>query len=199
MEMKKMVILVNGLSGTGKSVLCERLAEEYGLEYYPTSSLLRQLKEKEFSEVNKADLSKNDGWWESEEGKKFIEEREKDKSFDKKLDKELLKLIAKGNIVLDSWTMPWLSKDGFKIWLSAEEEVRFKRVMKRDGTDSEELIKTVREKEEKTKKIFQELYGIKYGEDLTPYHFILDTTSLNAEQVFDTVKNKVYEFYEIKN
>ncbi|MFH1586364.1 MAG: cytidylate kinase family protein [Candidatus Diapherotrites archaeon] len=197
--MKKMIILINGLSGTGKSVLCERLAKEYGLEYYPTSSLLRQLKGKEFSEVNKADLSKNDGWWEGEEGKKFIEEREKDKSFDRKLDEELLKLIAKGNIVLDSWTMPWLSKDGFKVWLSADEGVRFKRVMKRDGSESGELVKTVRGKEEKTKRIFSELYGIKYGEDLSPYHFILDTTSLNEEQVFDSVKKKVDEFYKIKN
>ena len=56
-----------------------------------------------------------------------------DPAFDKRIDEKLLELAKQGNVVLDSWTMPWLLKGGFKIWLEASSTVRAKRVVTRDN------------------------------------------------------------------
>jgi len=89
-----------------------------------------------------------------------------------------------GNVVLDSWTMPWLLKEGFKIWLEASEHVRAQRIAKRDGISIEEALRLMRERESKTKKIYERLYGFRLGEDFEPFHVILDVNNLNQEEVF---------------
>ena len=43
------------------------------------------------------------------------------------------------------------------------------------------------EREEKTKEIYRRLYGFKLGEDFSPFHIILDTDKLDADEVFQTL------------
>jgi cytidylate kinase len=80
--------------------------------------------------------------------------------------------------------MPWLLETGFKIWLEASPRKRAERVAKRDSITIKEALKALRKKEEKTKSIYEKLYGFKLGEDFTPFHLILDTDNLSAEEVF---------------
>jgi len=77
-----------------------------------------------------------------------------DYSFDKKVDNKLLEWAREGNVVLDSWTMPWLLKGGFKIWLEASQEERAKRSARRDGITPEKALIALKEKDSKTKAIF---------------------------------------------
>jgi cytidylate kinase len=42
----------------------------------------------------------------------------------------------------------------------------------------------LKQKEEQTKTIYQELYGFNLGEDFTPFHFIVDTNNLEIDDVF---------------
>ena len=100
---------------------------------------------------------------------------------------KLLEHAKKGNVVLDSWTMPWLLDGGFKIWIDASKEVRVKRLAKRDGTSLKKALKVLEEKEETTKTIYRELYGFSLGEDFSPFDLILDTNKLDADEVFHTV------------
>ena len=124
------------------------------------------------------------GWWESKEGLRFLEKRGKDPRFDKAIDEKLLKTAEKGNVVLDSWTMPWLFKNGFKIWLEASPEKRAERIAGRDRTDYVEALEALKKKESQTKKIYKEMYGFNLGDDLEPFNFILDTDTLSADEVF---------------
>jgi len=175
------VVCICGMAGSGKSTSAKKLAEKYGLKYYSGGDALKALASEEGCKPFKR------GWWETEEGKHFLEKRVKDPKFDKAVDKKLLELAKQGNVILDSWTMPWLLKKGFKIWLEASPEKRAERIAKRDGISVKEALKALRNKEEWTKAIYKKLYGFSLGEDFTPFHLILDTDNLKAEEVFQVL------------
>ena len=80
--------------------------------------------------------------------------------------------------------MPWLLKKGFKIWLEAFPEKRAERIARRDSISIREALKALKNKEEKTKTIYQKLYVFNLGEDFNPFHLTLDTNNLNEDEVF---------------
>ncbi len=181
MASKPLVICICGMAGSGKSTQAKRLAEKYGLKYYSGGEALKALA------IERGYKSLEKGWWESREGLSFLENRTKDPKFDRAVDQKLLEVAEQGNVVLDSWTMPWLLKDGFKVWLEASSRKRAERVAKRDGISVKEALEALRHKEEKTKAIYKRLYGFSLGEDFTPFHLILDTENLTAEEVFQVL------------
>ena len=178
---KKIVICISGMAGTGKSTLSKKLAEKYDLKCYSGGDALKELAKAEGYDVSRQ------GWWESSEGLNFLKERANDPKFDKAVDAELLKYAQQGNVLLDSWTMPWLLKEGFKIWLMASIEKRAARVAERDKITVNEAFKVLEEKEARTKAIYKKLYGFVLGEDFSPFDLVLDTDNLNAEEVFDVL------------
>jgi len=178
---KNIVICISGMAGTGKSTLAKRLAKKYGLKYYSGGDALRDLAAAQGYQPN------SNGWWESPEGLRFLEERKKNPGFDKAVDNKLMEYASQGNVLLDSWTMPWLLKDGFKIWLSASFEKQAERIAQRDKMTIEEAKQALNEKESRTKAIYKKLYGFDLGEDFTPFDFILDTDTLSAEEVFQVL------------
>ena len=182
---KKAVICISGMAGTGKSTLAKKLAQKYGLKYYSGGDALRVLAAEEGYN------SSSNGWWESPDGLRFLDERKKDSSFDKVVDEKLLEYAAEGNVLLDSWTMPWLVKEGFKIWLSASVDKQAERIAKRDKMTIEEAHKALEQKESRTKAIYKKLYGFALGEDFAPFNFILDSDNLSAEEVFQVLCNVV--------
>jgi cytidylate kinase len=175
------VICICGMAGSGKSTLAKKLAEKYGFKYYSGGDALKALAIEEGYRPLKR------GWWETKEGMLFLEKRMKDPKFDEKVDKKLLELAKQGNVVLDSWTMPWLLKKGFKIWLEASPEKRAERIATRDRISIKEALEALRNKEKRTKTIYKKLYGFSLGEDFKPFHLILDTDNLKAEEVFQAL------------
>lgn len=179
---QKIVICVAGMTGCGKSTLAKRLAKKYGLKYLSGGSMLKTLAKKMGYKPDKR------GWWESEEGMKFLQQRTKNPEFDKKVDKELMKWAKRGNVVFDSWTMSWLlKKSAFKVWLEVTPEERARRLARRDHISVEEALKVLKEKDAKTKSIYKDLYGFNLGEDLSPFNLILNTTELESDEVFQTL------------
>jgi cytidylate kinase len=175
---KKTVICISGMAGTGKSTLSKKLAKKYSLRYFSGGDVLKDLAKHEGYDVS------IQGWWESPEGLKFLNERVNDPKFDKAVDDKLLQYAQQGNVLLDSWTMPWLFKDGFKIWLEASFEKRAARVAERDKMNVAEAFGVLEEKEARTKAIYKALYGFVLGEDFKPFDFVLDTDNLSADEVF---------------
>jgi CMP/dCMP kinase len=178
---KGLVICISGMAGTGKSTLAKKLAKKYGLIYYSGGDALRALA------AEKGYSSSSNGWWESPEGLKFLEQRKMDASFDRAVDEKLLEYAAKGNVLLDSWTMPWLLKEGFKIWLSASFEKQTERIAQRDKMTIKEACEALKAKEARTRAIYKELYGFVLGEDFTPFNLVVDTDNLGAEEVFQVL------------
>ena len=181
MAKEKVVICVAGLTACGKSTAARRLAKKYGLEYVSGGTALKELA------LEVGYQPKGNGWWETNEGIRFIEERLRDQQFDKKLDSQLLELAERGNVVLDSWTMPWLSKKGFKIWLEVSPRERAKRLASRNGIRVEEAKRFIHAKDEKTKTIYETLYGFRLGEDYSPFDLILNSETLTSNDVFEVL------------
>jgi len=178
---KKIVICISGMAGTGKSTLSKKLAEKYNLKCYSGGDALKELAKAEGYDVSRQ------GWWESLEGLNFLKERVIDPKFDKAVDAKFLEYAQQGNVLLDSWTMPWLLKEGFKIWLMGSIEKRATRVAERDKITVNEAFKVLEEKEAMTKAIYKKLYGFVLGEDFAPFDLVLDTDNLNAEEVFEVL------------
>ncbi len=51
-----------------------------------------------------------------------MEERAGSPEFDREVDRRLLARAEKGDVVITSYTLPWLAKDGVKVWLVGEQE-----------------------------------------------------------------------------
>ncbi|MEM2093648.1 MAG: cytidylate kinase family protein [Candidatus Bathyarchaeia archaeon] len=180
-EHKPLVVCICGMAGSGKSTQARRLAEKYGLNYYSGGDALKALA------IEMGYNPSVRGWWETPEGLAFMENRERNHEFDLKVDHKLLEAAEKGNVILDSWTMPWLLKHGFKIWLEASLEKRAERVARRDGISLQQAMEALKSKESKTKSIYEKLYGFRLGEDLSPFHLILDTENLTSDEVFQAL------------
>jgi len=178
---KKIVICVCGMTGCGKSTVAKKLAEKYAFRYLSGGNALKALA------LEAGYKPAETGWWETGEGMRFLQQRMEDSEFDKRVDERLVELAEQGNVVLDSWTMPWLLKKGFKVWLEASPEVRARRVARRDGIGVEKASKVLKEKDERTRMIYRSLYGFDLGNDFSPFNLILDTNELGIDEVFQAV------------
>ena len=170
-------LIICGLSGSGKSTVVGLLAKKHKLKPIFTSKLFRELQKQDTG---------TKGWWENK-GMKFTQQRLNNLSADKAFDKKLLEMTAKGGFVMDSWTMPWLMEKDKRIavWLEASQECRAERVAKRNKQTFEEALKSIKEKEDLSKRIYYQAYGIRVGEDLKPFDMVLNTEKLNEKQVFE--------------
>ena len=181
----KMILCICGMSGSGKSTVAKRLGEYYGLSYYSGGAALKAVAGDMGYKVSEV------GWWETEEGLRFLEKRTNSLEIDQRVDEQQLKLAEKGDVILDSWAMPWLLKGGFKIWLEASEEVRAQRLAGRDGLGYKKALKILREKERRTRAIYRKLYGFELGEDFSPFHLILDVNQLSKDEVLKALRMAV--------
>jgi cytidylate kinase len=178
---KKIVICISGMAGCGKSTVARNIAERYNLRYVSGGDALKALA------LKAGYKNKRRGWWESSEGIRFLKERTRDFSFDRAVDEKLLKLAEKGDVVLDSWALPWLLKGGFKIWLEASQQVRAQRVAERDRLDAAKARAILTKKDADTKLVYRRLYGFNLGEDFSPFDLILDVNCLSQPEVFEAL------------
>lgn len=178
-----MIICISGKAGSGKSTLGKKLAEIYGLSYISGGDALKKL-------ANSMRYQKIDkGWWETEEGQEFLKERQKTPDFDRKIDEALINMAKKGDVVIDSWTIPWLINNEccFKIWLKASHEHRAKRVSKRDGISLQLASKMIKEKDSRSREIYKALYGFNFGDDFTPFDIVFNNEKFESGEVLAIV------------
>jgi len=119
---------------------------------------------------------------------KFMEERLKNPRFDREVDEWLLGLAREGHVVIDSWTIAWLLKalGALKVCLYGSKDVRARRVAQRDGVPIEGALRALEEKEEKTRLIYERIYGFDLW-DLSPFDLIVDTDNLSPDEVVKAI------------
>ncbi len=169
------------MSAAGKTTVSRILAKRLGVEAIGGGEILREMaSERGYNPVG-------DDWWDTDEGIRFLRERESDPEFDKEADSRLRKKIIAGNIVITSYTAPWIIKEGFKIWLSATQDTRAKRMSKRDKTNLEKSEGVVKLRDSENYGLYKELYGIDLLNDTAPFDLIIDTNKKTPEQISEII------------
>jgi CMP/dCMP kinase len=178
-------IVISGPPAVGKTTVAKGLAKEFQLQYLSGGDVLKEMATEHGFD------SKGDDWWDTKEGMKFLNQREENSEFDKKLDKKLITLFDKGGMVITSYTLPWLIKDGIRIWLEGSHESSTKRMQSRDNMDSDDAYKITKARFDKNKALYKKLYNFDFGDDKSVFDLIINTDNLTAQQVIDVTKETV--------
>jgi len=178
-------IVVSGPPAIGKTTVAKGLAQEFNLKYLSGGDILKELaSEQGFS-------SSGDDWWDTEDGMKFLNQRKNNSEFDKQVDEKLIQLFEQGNVVITSYTLPWLIDNGIKLWLDGTVENSAKRMQNRDNMGESLALDVVKKRFNENKIIYKNLYNFEFGDDLSVFDKIIKTDGLDAEQVLEIAKSTV--------
>ena len=178
-------IVICGPPAVGKTTVAKGLAKEFGLKYLGGGDIL-----KEFAREQGFQTS-GDDWWDTPDGMKFLSQRGENPEFDKQVDEKLKDLFLKGDIVITSYTLPWLVEGGIKIWLAGSVENSATRMKARDDLPADQALEIVKKRYDKNKKLYKKLYNFDFGETLSIFDKIIDTDDLDAQQVLELAKSTV--------
>ncbi len=183
-------IIISGPPAIGKTTIAIGLAKEFGLKYLSGGDVLKDMaKEKGFQ-------TEGDDFWDTEAGMKFLNMRKGNSEFDKLVDEKLKKIVATEDVVITSYTLPWLVNDGIKIWLAGSKEISAKRMTTRDKISYDDAAGIVKKRYDENKMIYKKLYGFNFGEDLSVFDEIINTDGLGPDQVLELAKKAVKKHYD---
>lgn len=174
-------LILCGMPAAGKTAAANIISQKLHIEALGIGDMLKEMALERGYKVT------GEGWWDTPDGIKFLEERKGNSDFDKEADRRLLQKIEKGNIVVTSYTAPWISKKGIKCWLDATPETRAKRMSVRDGMSIEKAIEVVRIRDRENYQLYKKMYGIELGKDMKPFNIIVDANTITPEQVAEEI------------
>ncbi len=178
-------IVISGPPAVGKTTVAKGLAEEFRLQYLSGGDVLKEIAKEHGYD------SDGDDWWDTDDGMKFLNQREQNFEFDKKLDKKLTDLFDAGGMVITSYTLPWLIKNGIKIWLEGSHASSTERMQSRDNMTSKDAYEITKKRFDKNKALYKKLYDFDFGDDTSVFDLIINTDNLTAQQVIDVAKETV--------
>jgi len=170
-------IIVCGMPAVGKTTVAKLIASTLGVPLVGGGDILKEIA------IEQGYKATGDDWWDTDEGMKFLEKRKGSSKFDKEVDARLLKKVERGDVVITSYTVPWLAKKGIKVWLSGTPSSRSVRMAKRDSSTPEESLRIIAKRDEENYVLYRKLYKIEFGRDLSPFQLVVGTDGVAAEKV----------------
>jgi len=170
-------IIISGMPAVGKTTVSKIIGDSLGLRVLGGGDVLKEMA------VEEGYAPGGEDWWDTADGINFLEKRKKSADFDREVDERLLRKAKSGNVVITSYTLPWLSEHGTKIWLSGSVESRAGRMAKRDHTGEEKCVEIIAIRDKENYEIYKKHYRIEFGRDFKPFHMIIDTDGIDEEKV----------------
>ena len=180
-------IVISGLPCVGKTTVAKIIAETFELPMTGGGDILKEMA------IDRGYSAKGNDWWDGSEGMRFLKERETNPDFDKEADRRLAEKIKKGNVVITSYTAPWITKEGFKVWLTGGTDKRAQRMADRDNASAAECERIIKIRDDENRKLYMRLYGIDFGHDMEPFDLVVDTNEIEAAKVADIIIKKIKE------
>jgi len=174
-------IILCGSPAVGKTTVARIIASKLKLKLIGGGDILKEIA------LEEGYKAVGDDWWDTKDGMKFMAERAGSPEFDREVDRRLLVRAKKGDVVITSYTLPWLAKDGVKVWLAGNNKSRAERMAKRDSSSPEECAKVVEERDRENFALYKKLYGIRFGKDISPFSIIVGTDGVPAAEVAKAV------------
>lgn len=180
-------IIVSGPPAIGKTTVSRGLAKEFGMQSLSGGDVLKEMAQEQGFKTQ------GDDWWDTSEGMAFLNKRKDNYEFDKRVDEKLKEIFLRGNVVITSYTLPWLVNDGIKIWLGGSRENSAKRMQTRDNMSRSEAFEIVKKRYDENKLLYKHLYGFDFGDDLSVFDIVINTDDLDAQTVLKLAIQKARE------
>lgn len=165
---KELRIAVSGKSGCGNTTVSKLLADALGITMI--NFTFRSLSEE--TGLSLAEI---------------IERAKKDDGFDRAVDTRQVELAQKESCVLGSRLAIWMLKEAdFKVYLCAGDDVRSRRICKRECGDIENVKAFTRMRDAEDSGRYKKLYNID-NDDFSFADLIIDTEQYNPEQIVDMI------------
>lgn len=167
-------IAISGKSGCGNTTVSTLVAEALGFRLinYTFRSLSEEL-EIPFHELRRR--------------------AETDPQYDYLVDQKQIALTEGGNCVLGSRLAIWLCRDAdLKVFLTAPEEVRARRIQKREGGTLEDVLEETRSRDSKDHARYLKLYNID-NDDFAFADLVINTEDYLPEEISRMIISKVRE------
>lgn len=174
---RRISIVISGMPSVGKTTAAETIAKKFGLKHVAGGDMLKLMA------YERGYKPSGSEWWDTKEGMKFLSERKRNPDFDKEVDRRLAEHMRKGRVVITSYSIPWIYKKGLKLWFHAPQKIRALRLAGRDMISAKKALAIIRKRDSENKLLYRKLYKIRFGEDLSPFNFIIDTQNVGAEEV----------------
>lgn len=186
--MKKEIITISGLPGSGKSSTADKVAQSLEYARFSSGDFMRRIALNKNISLN--ELSK-------------IAENDQGK-IDKEIDDSVTKMSQENKIVLDSRLAFHFIPNSFKIFLDLPAEIAKERILKslktntlraqsENANTSEEVFIQIKERLESEKKRYKELYNLDYT-NKNNFDLVIDTNENNLEQVVEIILNKYQDW-----
>lgn len=180
---KNMSVVISGWPAVGKTTIAENIAKTFNLKLWNGGDILKMMAfEKGYSS------SLDHDWWDTDEAQNFMNTRNKDPYFDKEVDNRLIDLINNGNVVVTSYTLPWISNGTINFWLQGSVDNRAKRMAMRDNINFYDAKKIVLRRDNENRMIYKKIYNFNFGEKLDVFDFALNTDLLSLDSLVDLSK-----------
>jgi len=181
---EKLVITIGGPPGAGTSTIGRGVCNEFGLEYFSTGRVFREIAEEKGLVVE--DLSKVAG-----------------REVDEEVDRRSREIMEKGNCVIGSKLAGTIHGDlaDVRIWLNAPLEGRAKRIFndkkkriaREPFKDIEQCKNHIKARFDEDVRRYKEFYDIDLS-DLSNYDLVINSTDVPAEGVIKIVAEYIRYF-----
>jgi cytidylate kinase len=166
-------VTISGLPGTGKTTVAKLLEKRLGLQYVYSGEIFRELAEKKGMSLEK-----------------FGAYCETHREVDEELDRYQLKVLRKGNVIVEGRISGWLAVrnniPAVKVLLEADIDVRAGRIVKREQGDREERKREIRSREKSEATRYKTYYGIDV-QDTSIYDLVIDVSKKTPEEITEII------------